>query len=455
MDESKQYDNLFRWAVDALDLTITVDKQGFVRHVGKTYAEILGLSQTDIIGRYIEEVVPNSELLRIIQTGKPEYGSVFVMKNGTPIIVNRLPILDEAGEIHGAISVTSISDLGFINSLNNKISRLQKENNCYRLQLEVLTSSFSIDSIIGVSPSIKNIKKLIQKVAASAVSVLLTGETGTGKEVFANALHQLSNRRQKNYVKINCAAIPKDLFESELFGYREGAFSGAKRGGKQGKFELANGGTILLDEIGEIPLNLQAKLLRTLQEQEMEPLGGLNPVKLNVRIVCSTNRDLRQLVNEGLFREDLYYRINAMEIHIPPLRERGEDVLLFCDQFIQEANIRYGCLINGVTEKAKEILMDYNWPGNVRELKHTLERACIMKMVGKLDLENFDFLLPRILQSQTTANRTNTLPDQKRNLELKTLLDALSQTGGNKSQAAKLLGISRSVLYEKMKRYDI
>lgn len=455
MNENKLYDNLYRWAIDGIGLTIIIDKQGIVRHIGKLYAEILGLPVEDIIGQPVTTIVPNSEMLQIMETGKPEYGSIFVMKNKMPIIVNRLPICDEEGNIQGAICITCIAELSILKRLYSETRSLQSEQNRCCPQLEALTSSFPIDSIIGASPSIEYVKNLVEKVADSDITVLFTGETGTGKEVFANALHQLSKRSHKNYVKVNCAAIPKDLFESELFGYKEGAFSGAKKGGQQGKFELANNGTILLDEIGEIPFALQAKLLRVLQEREVMPLGALKPMKLNVRIICSTNQDLIQMVKEGRFRKDLYYRINIMEIQIPPLRERSGDIPLLCDQFVQEANIRYGCHIDGISKEVKELLIHYNWPGNVRELKHTLERACIMKVAGELDLENCDFFMRRVSKMQNAENRTDTLPEKKGDLEQRAILEAMSRTGGNKTQAAKLLGISRSVLYEKMKHFQI
>ncbi len=306
----------------------------------------------------------------------------------------------------------------------------------------------------------QKIKATIEKVADSNLAVLITGETGTGKEVFANAVHQLSNRRYGNFIKVNCAAIPKDLLESELFGYNEGAFSGASKGGKVGKFEQANNGTILLDEIGELPLPLQSKLLRILQEHEIERIGGVKPVSLDVRIICCTNQNIEQMISEGKFRQDLYYRINTVELTIPPLRDRLIDIPVLCEHFIQKINQYHNCSIVGISNNVLQHFLSYDWPGNIRELEHVLERACVMSSTAILDVDHFDFFLPRVYRTVTaegndSISKMQTLSNKRHQAEKKAIIQALESTKGNKTKAALLLDITRSQLYEKLKRYDL
>jgi len=273
-------------------------------------------------------------------------------------------------------------------------------------------------------------------------------------------VHQLSNRRYGNFIKVNCAAIPKDLLESELFGYSEGAFSGASKGGKVGKFEQANNGTILLDEIGELPLPLQSKLLRILQEHKLERIGSIKSIQLDIRIICCTNQNIEQMINEGRFRQDLYYRINTVELNIPPLRDRLTDIPLLCEHFIKKINQYHNCSIVGISDKVLQHFLNYNWPGNVRELEHVLERACVMSSTAILDVEHFDFFLPRIYRNITiedndSFSKLETLSNKKNHAEQKAIIQALETTKGNKSKAAILLDITRSQLYEKLKRYDL
>jgi transcriptional regulator with PAS, ATPase and Fis domain len=288
---------------------------------------------------------------------------------------------------------------------------------------------------------------------------LITGETGTGKEVFANAIHSLSDRSDKKFVKINCAAIPKELIESELFGYAPGSFSGALKNGKIGKFEYANGGTILLDELGEMPIALQSKLLRVLEEREIERIGDNKTIPLDVRILCSTNRDLKEMVENGKFREDLYYRINVIELNIPPLKKRLEDIELLINYFIEKYNNIYGLGIVGIDKKIVEELKKYNWPGNVRELENAVKGACVIKASGILEYEDFE-IFNRDLSSESdnvvnVASEYFSLEDIKEEVEKKYITKVLLKTGGNKSHAAKILDIDRTYLYTKLKKYNI
>lgn len=452
-------DELLKLVVDSLYLSILIDENGKICYIGRSYADIFGVSIENVIGVPIEEVIPNTCLPRVLKTGKEEIGELFMMKNGEMTICNRFPIRDKDGVIRGALSSATFHDLDHIQKLNNDINKLHNEIQSYQHKLSILKkTTFSLDSVIGNAPEILKIKETIKKVADSNLSILITGETGTGKEVFADAIHNLSNRRFENFIKINCAAIPKDLMEAELFGYTEGAFSGAVKGGKVGKLEYGNKGTILFDEIGEFPFSLQAKLLRVLQEKELEKVGSNKTINLDIRVICCTNQDLKEMVKGNRFREDLYYRINIIEIHIPPLREHKKDIPLLCEHFIKKINKCHGCSIEDISEKMMENFQKYHWPGNIRELEHVLERACVTTTSGILQEEHFDFFLPRIFIEQSIdeeENRKDTLTYQKNQTEYKAILKALETSGKNKTRAAKILNITRSQLYEKLKKYNL
>jgi transcriptional regulator with PAS, ATPase and Fis domain len=464
MDGPLELDELLKLAVDALYLSVIVDETGSLRHIARAYADIIGVRSQDVIGKQIEKVVPNTRLKKVIESGREELGQIFIMKNGIPTICNRFPIRDKDGKIRGAISTATFHDIDKVSILKAEVDKLRKENRFYQRQLAVLKQTpFSIDSVIGNSPSMQKIKATIEKVVHSNLSFLITGETGTGKEVFANAVHQLSSRCFGNFIKVNCAAIPKDLLESELFGYSEGAFSGAIKGGKVGKFEQANNGTILLDEIGELPLSLQSKLLRVIQERELERVGGVDTIKLDVRIICCTNQNIGQMVNEGTFRQDLFYRINIVTLDIPPLRDRLTDIPALCNHFIRKINQYHGFAITGISTDVLRHFFDYSWPGNVRELEHVLERACVMSPPGELDVDHFDFFLPTLYRSNTNVttgmisdlDASEALSDKKNQIEKSAIIRALETTKGNKSKAATLLQITRSHLYEKLKKHGI
>ena len=274
----------------------------------------------------------------------------------------------------------------------------------------------------------------------------------------ANAIHALSKRSDKPFVKINCAAIPKDLMESELFGYEPGSFTGASRQGKIGKFELANGGTLLLDEIGELPLNLQAKLLRVLQSNEIERIGGTAPIPIDVRFLCSTNRDLQEMIQEGTFRADLFYRIHTMEVPVPPLRKRLDDLPELVLNFIRKANERNDLNITGLDEQAAELLCSYPWPGNVRELEHAVERACVLCGSGTLGPEHFSVCAnpkdPTLAKTASSVTASS-LKTKTSSLEQRAILEALEACHGNKRAAADMLKITRATLYSKLKKYNI
>jgi transcriptional regulator with PAS, ATPase and Fis domain len=459
----KNFDKILYYALKSTYYTIITDDKGLVVFLSKNYQELLNLKENAFLGKPVKDVIENSEIPRVIRTRKEEIGHLFKLKDGQTVVCNRIPII-ENGILYGVISSASFYNLDEFSALNCQIEKLQKENAKYKKKITELYSKqqYSINEVIGNSTKIMNIKDIIQRFANSNLTFLITGETGTGKEVFANAIHKLSNRRNENYVKINCAAIPKDLLESELFGYEPGSFSGSSKSGKIGKFELANHGTLLLDEIGEMPLALQSKLLRVIQEGELERIGGLKTIKLDVRIICCTNQNIEEQVEKGLFRRDLFYRINVVEINLPPLRNRLEDIKPLSEFFINNINNSYGLGVTDIENEVYALFNEYDWVGNVRELQHVLERACLTAATGSLKLEHFDFLLPRIykkdkvidLTSNNDYNNTS-LNNITSEVEKEKIIKTLIETKNNKTLAAKLLNIDRSSLYNKLKKYNI
>lgn len=301
--------------------------------------------------------------------------------------------------------------------------------------------------IIGQSQAINNLIQLIEQVAPSEANILITGESGTGKELVANAIHQLSLRSKEPLIKVNCASLPDNLLESELFGYVKGAFTGAYKD-KPGRFLLAHKGTLFLDEIGELPLNLQAKLLRALQEKTIEPLGALHTIPVDVRFICATNRDLREEVAKGNFREDLFFRINVLEINIPPLRERKEDIPLLINHFLKKLGQKNRKKIKKVSPDFLSALNNYDWPGNVRELENVLERAIILCPTDTLDVNQ---LPPHLLPIKNQPKIQENIEEA----EKKAILEALEANNGHREKTAQALGISRRTLQYKLKKYGL
>jgi len=312
---------------------------------------------------------------------------------------------------------------------------------------EQLNEKYKDLNLIGESKAIKEVLSTVARVAKSDSTVLIRGESGTGKELVARAIHALSDRANQRFISLSCAAIPETLLESELFGYEKGAFTGATRR-KEGRFELADSGTLFLDEIGDLSLETQVKLLRVIETQEFERLGGEETIKVDVRIISATNQDLEKKINEKSFREDLYYRLNVISIFIPPLRERREDIIPLVNYFIQKSNQKTGKNIQGLTREAKDILFSYPWFGNIRELENVIERVTVLsrgEVIDKSDLSHLSF--QRIDEIPTTL--------LLKDLEKSHILKVLEKTGGNLSQAAELLGIHRNTLRLKMKEYQI
>ncbi len=409
----------------------------------------------------LELIKEESPSLVILDLKMPEMDGLEVLRKareiqpGLPVIM-----LTAHGTIETAIEAMKIGavdyltkpfdleELKIVIKQNLMVSRLVTEVNFLRNEL-----AKKYTNLIGESKAIQEIKRLIEKVAKSNATVLITGESGTGKEVAALAIHQQSLRKDGPFVPVNCAALPEQLLESELFGHEKGAFTGAVAR-KPGRFELADRGTIFLDEITEIPLSMQVKLLRVLQEKSFERVGGTETLCVDVRVIAATNRDIASAMQQGQFREDLYYRLNVFQIHMPPLRERKEDIPLLAQHFVEKFRPTY--LVNKISPAAMELLVRYHWPGNIRELQNVIERAAIICQGNEILPEH----LPKELLAaqKTTAGPVINFPDQGISLEeveKELILKALEKTGGNQTRAAQLLGITRSALLYRSQKYGI
>ncbi|MGI5920642.1 MAG: sigma 54-interacting transcriptional regulator [Syntrophomonadaceae bacterium] len=431
---------------------VTVDKDGFITAMNQTYLDILGLSKDAVIGKYILDIIPNSRLPEVLRTGEIIEADIWPL-NGRESVVTRLPIVKD-GQIIGAIGKSLFLDISGVKAFMKKLQETEKELNLYKEEVrQGYQARWFFEDIIGEDHVFQQAKSVAYQLSRTTSTILITGESGTGKELFAHAIHNASSRYLGPFVRINCAALPEHLLESELFGYEDGAFTGAKRGGKPGKFELANGGTIFLDEIGDMPLNMQTKLLSVLQERMVERVGGTKNIVVSVRVIAATNRNLEEMVKKHEFRQDLYYRLNVVRLDVPPLRQRASDIPLLTKKLIQKINKNLGTNILTISPKAMELLLSHSWPGNVRELENILERAinlASMDHENSLTLKHF----PSIME-QTSFNKVETLPDAVENLEKQIIVDVLKKTGGNKTLAAKLLGIHSSALYRKLNKYAL
>jgi sigma-54 dependent transcriptional regulator, acetoin dehydrogenase operon transcriptional activator AcoR len=428
---------------------IAVDHEGTVSYMSSAAEKILKVKSADISGRMIKECFPSSPLVDVLQTGRKSssrnvihrFGkhSISVVSSAYPIKIN--------DEIVGAVESFNLMD--------------DVQKIAYQLTASQHISSF--DDILGNSKALRIIKERAAKVADGSSTVLITGESGTGKELFARAIHQKSPRLGKPFVSINCSAIPDSLLESELFGYEEGAFTGAKHGGKPGKFELADGGSIFLDEIGEMPLYLQAKLLRVLQERKIERLGGLKSTPIDVRVIAATNKDLSEAITKGEFRPDLYFRLSVIPLSLPPLREMKEDIPCLISFFLEKYNNILEKDFKGFSPEAKALLMTYSWPGNVRELENTIEYSCNMETTDIITLNSFPERLRSRIETLTPVNGTDTNLAEKmkhalQNAERQILLEGLERFGRTvrgKEELADHLGIGRATLYRRLKELEI
>jgi PAS domain S-box-containing protein len=449
------------------DAISVVDQNGLGLMVNPAYTSLTGVSPEQVIGKpATADIDPTQESmhLQVLRTRRPVRGvPMQVGPRKKDVVVNVAPVVVD-GDLKGAVGV--VHDI-------SEIKRLSEELEVHKKLVRRLTSKYTFAEIVAESPVMQQAVEQARRAAETPATVLLRGESGTGKELFAHAIHNASSRRGGQFVRVNCAAIADSLLESELFGYGEGAFTGARKGGKKGLFEEASGGTIFLDEIGEVSLGLQAKLLRVLQEKEIIRVGEAKPVQVNVRVIAATNARLEDLIEKGTFREDLYYRLNVVPIVIPPLRHRKEDIPRLARNLLEKFNDEYGRNVQSVSPAAMQMLLEYAWPGNVRELENIVGRAMIAMAMNDTVIESR--FIPALAPGRPgapgqpgaaggpgsgagvfwSAPAGATLDEVVGAAEKAALLRTMEETGGNKTEAARRLGIAPRTLYYKLERYGL
>ena len=432
---------------------LVTDEKGYVTHFNKPYGEFLGVNPDDQIGSHCTDSVENSRMHIVAETGKPEINQSHRII-GKNMVVQRIPI-KKNGRVIAVFGQVMFKDVRDVRRLATELSLLESKVKLYEEELINLRSTrYTFDSIIGSSRAITSLKIEALRAAANQFPVLITGESGTGKELFAQAIHHAGSRKVHPFVRINCAAIPKDLLESELFGYEKGAFTGADPDGKPGKFELARQGTVFLDEVGDLPLEMQPKLLRVIEDKEFERVGGTKIIQSNFRIIAATNQNLEQMLIDNRFRKDLFYRLNVIPLHIPALRERKSDILPtarhLLKQMAREANLEE----KKIGPEAEKALNNYGWQGNVRELSNVLERTMSTLEGDTIRLQHLPFYVYRS-HRKFPDHHQSPLKDVQTRTEKEAILYTLQETHNNKARAAKILGIHRTLLYKKMSKYKI
>lgn len=417
------------------------------------YEKLFGIKEEDVLGKPVEDVIENTRLHIVLKTGHKELYDIQRIQ-GHDMIASRTPIIKD-GKIIGAVGTVLFKDVKEVKDLASRLKTLENTVNIYKSELgKMYCANYCIDDIITQNAKMNELKNIALKAATSSSTILIEGESGTGKEFFAHAIHYASYRRKAPFIRINCAAIPHELLESELFGYEAGSFTGAKKEGKIGKLELANGGTVLLDEISSMPFSMQAKLLRVLEEREFERIGGHSAIKIDIRVIACTNEDLNKLVEKGLFRQDLYYRLNVVEIKIPPLRDRLDDMEILCEDILNR-QLESSLTSKKVTDKAILAMKLYDWPGNVRELRNVLERAANISTNNYVTMQHLPEFISNKLVIEEKISDNKQLKDRIAEAEIKAIMSAIKTSNGSRTEAAKILGIHRTALYKKLASYGI
>lgn len=421
------------------DGIISIDKEGYITTFNTMAEKIFNLAAKDVLGKRVEEFIPNTRMLEVLKSGYAEIGELQDIKN-QKIVTNRVPIIVD-NKVEGVVA--TFQDVTQIQELEKKIR--------YELTKKGFIAKYTFKDILYKSTQMEECIRRAKKYALVDSPVLILGKSGVGKELFAQSIHNASNRASGPFVAINCAAIPPNLLESELFGYAEGAFTGARKNGKPGLFELAHGGTIFLDEIGEIPLEYQARLLRVIEEGEVMRIGDDKVIPVNVRIISATNKNIKKMVDEGKFREDLYYRINILTLTIPDLNQRREDIALLARYFAKKYSQKYGKNIEDIDDMAIEYLNEYYYKGDVRELKGIIERAVILSTGNIIELKDVKIEETEYNRAHKHVELLSSFMSLK---EIETIYidNIVSKCNGNLTKAAKILGINRSTLWRKLKR---
>lgn len=446
----------FKQVLDSLDVGIVIiDRDSRIFYVNPAYTRILHVEAAKVLGRYMNLIEPDAALLQVVKTGEHMARDNQLIKSVNTYVSTMMHPLFEDGEIVGAYSI--FTDVTQINMLHREVKRISGVAEEYNRQIEE-NALLERNHVVGKSKVYMDCVSKAIKVSGTDAMVLLRGENGVGKEIITRIIQQNSLRADKPFITVNCSAIPETLIESELFGYEEGSFSGASKGGKMGKFQLADGGTLFLDEIGDMPFYMQAKLLRVLQEGEIEKVGRQENIPVDVRVIAATNKPLEWMVEEGQFRQDLYYRLNVVSINIPPLSQRGNDVLLLADSFLGEYNDKYNKHVR-IDKQVYQKFMEYSWPGNVRELKNTIESAVVLCDGERIQLSD----LPESMaeQSKTTAPYcvsaeefddvpVGTLKEEVEAFERELILRVLAKNQGNREKTMEELQISKRTFYRKI-----
>lgn len=460
IEELLKNNELFMLFVEQIGSVSIFDLQGRYVYVNKIWEELQQRKFEEVKGVDVESIVPYTQVRKVLQSGAPVFGFPIPDQNDQVWVLNYFPLYHK-GALVGCAMVSIFNNKRQVTELMSTMQKLKNQITFHQETLGHLQGAkYNMDNIIGVSPAVQQLRKAIQQAARSHSNVLIEGETGSGKELVAHSVHSLSGRAMHPFVTLNCAAIPMELAESELFGYASGAFTGAKREGKKGKFELAHEGSLFLDEVNQLPYLIQPKLLRALQEHEIERVGGDRTISLDVRIIAASNQPLEELVKEQKFREDLYYRLNVYKIKVPPLRDRIEDIPLLAKHYMHLLNSELGTTVTGITPAACECLKSYYWPGNIRELRNVLEKAINIRLHGVLDEWDFTDILqgkrnPAKQLGHDYLLSQSRYQDAKDEFDRAIVTDALQKCGRNKKRAAELLGLSRAMLYRKIEKYHI
>jgi len=446
--------NQMMYLVDySYEAICVIDTEGIVFVWNRSCENLYDIKRKDIVGKNISEYFPNAMGLKVLGTKKPVKNALHRPRKDSYVIINAFPIYIE-GEFTGV--VTTDRDVTEINNLANDLDKANEAIAMLESQIKEISGD-NFKNIIGNSIKINDCIKVAKQIAKTETSILVTGESGTGKELFARAIHDYSGRKGM-FVPVNCSSIPSELFESEMFGYVEGAFTGARKKGKAGLFELANGGTIFLDEIGEMPLQMQSKLLRVLQERRLRRIGDEKSIPIDIRVISATNKNLADMVDEKTFRDDLYYRLQVVNIELPPLRERQNDIILLARHFLNEMAEKNNRRIPELDRDVLEALRTYPWKGNIRELKNVIEY--IVVVCGEDGLATLDTLPANMTTEKTKIGLDveyidTDLNKAVQNLEINRISTVLKECGGNRKKAAQMLNIPRTTLYYKMDQYKI
>jgi len=457
-DELKRLKESMEMLEDLLDTAYygmaIVDTDGKI--VKWNYEKLMGIKEEDVLDKHVKDIIENTRLHIVAKTGQRELFEVQKIQ-GRDMITSRVPIMQD-GKIIGAAGTVLFKDVKELKSLVQKLEILEDTVHKYKGEIKRFhKAKYSFDNITTQNKKMIYLKEIAKRSAESNSTLLIQGESGTGKELFAHGVHKASLRKHGPFVTINCAAIPKELLESELFGYDGGAFTGARKEGKIGKFELANGGTILLDEIGSMPMEMQAKLLRVLESREFERVGGNKRIEIDIRLIASTNENLEKAVEEGKFRQDLYYRLNVIQIEVPPLRDRIEDIHILAESLLQSLSEDISLPKKSLATETIEALKSHTWPGNVRELRNVLERAFTLCKDDIIEIDHLPEYLNKKVVKESEYGKDNSLllKNIVAKVEKETIKNAIEKSKGNKTVAAKILGIHRTALYKKIEIYEI